>query len=203
MTFFPPATAAISIVSLILQTVQYKAYRIKKRRASDTRWDTTPPALIRDSGELSRVRILRSTHEHMETLTYATWVRHFLNKSTNENAIIDYTVQVNDAAQSFQTATLIDIHYVVSGKMILYLLHEKAALICSLSIWKKEVPYFCRLNLPIHWFKNPREQAYHWNSWIDLTSLSFAVQRKWKTNCSHQKIRKDLHKLPRLVPCLF
>ncbi|KAH0579792.1 hypothetical protein H2248_002627 [Termitomyces sp. 'cryptogamus'] len=84
-------------------------------QSTDTRWDTTPPALIRDSGELSRVRILRSTHEHMETLTYATWVRHFLNKSTNENAIIDYTVQVNDAAQSFQTATLIDIHYVVSG----------------------------------------------------------------------------------------
>ncbi|KAG6845153.1 hypothetical protein H0H87_012949 [Tephrocybe sp. NHM501043] len=47
-------------------------------------------------------------------LTDATWGRRFMKKTTIENAINDYTEQLGDAAQSFQIATLIDIHYAVS-----------------------------------------------------------------------------------------
>ncbi|KAG6859888.1 hypothetical protein C0995_002433 [Termitomyces sp. Mi166 len=105
MSFFPPATAAVSIVLLILETVQMEG-----------RWDTVPPTLITNLEKFQDT--LRSIHEFMKTLTDdTTWVRRFMNKTTIENALIDYMGQLDDASQSFQIAALIDIHYAVSSRV--------------------------------------------------------------------------------------
>ncbi|KAF8064152.1 hypothetical protein FPV67DRAFT_1698491 [Lyophyllum atratum] len=128
MSFFPPATAAVSIVLLILQTLQgvqnnkEACLRLVRRCARILldineqmvgRWDSAPPTLIKN---LERFQgTLNSIHEFMKILTDTTWAQRFMKKTSIENAIGDYSVQLEDAAQSFQIATLIDIHYAVTS----------------------------------------------------------------------------------------
>ncbi|RDB19620.1 hypothetical protein Hypma_013247 [Hypsizygus marmoreus] len=128
MSFFPPATAAVSIVLLILQTLQgvqnnkEACFRLARRCArilldiNDQmvgRWDTAPPTLIKN---LERFQdTLTSIHEFMKIQTDITWARRFMKKTSIENAISEYSTQLDDATQSFQIATLIDIHYAVSA----------------------------------------------------------------------------------------
>ncbi|KAG6908041.1 hypothetical protein DXG01_006403 [Tephrocybe rancida] len=79
------------------------------------RWDTAPPTLIRNLEKFQAT--LASIHEFTKALTDATWARRFMKKTTIENSIIDFSAQLEDAAQSFQIATLIDIHYAVSARV--------------------------------------------------------------------------------------
>ncbi|KAF5375353.1 hypothetical protein D9615_008027 [Tricholomella constricta] len=130
LAFFPPATAAVSIVLLILQTVQgvqtnkESCLRLVRRCArilldiNDQmagRWNAAPPTLMRNLERFQST--LTSIHEFMKILTDTTWARRFMKKTSIENAIIDYSAQLEDAAQSFQViATLIDIHYAVASR---------------------------------------------------------------------------------------
>ncbi|GLB44663.1 putative thioesterase thiol ester dehydrase-isomerase [Lyophyllum shimeji] len=129
MSSFPPATAAVSIMLLILQTVQ----RVQSNKETCTRlarrcarilldineqmvgrWDTAPPGLIRNLETFQDT--LTSIHEFMKKLTDTAWPQRFMKKASIENAIVDYTAQLQDATQSFQIATLVDIHYAVSTR---------------------------------------------------------------------------------------
>ncbi|KAG6812613.1 hypothetical protein H0H92_001832 [Tricholoma furcatifolium] len=111
MSCIPPAAAAVSIALLILQTVQM-----------DGKWDSAPPTLLRNLEKFRKT--LSSIHEFMTALSDITWMRRFMKKATIDNAIQDYSGQLDDAAQSFQIATLIDIHYAVSNRF-----NERQALI--------------------------------------------------------------------------
>ncbi|KAG6837783.1 hypothetical protein H0H93_001710 [Arthromyces matolae] len=126
MSFFPPATAAVSIVLLILQTVQNNkeaCFRLVRRCARilldineqmEGRWETAPPTLLRNLEKFQHT--LYSINEFMKSLTDAPWSHRFMKKTSIDNAIVDYTGQLDDAAQSFQIAALIDIHYAVSQR---------------------------------------------------------------------------------------
>ncbi|KAG5641669.1 hypothetical protein DXG03_004518 [Asterophora parasitica] len=125
MSFFPPAMAAVSVVVLILETVQTNkesCLRLVRRCArilldiNDQmagRWDTAPPTLTRN---LERFQLtLTSIHSFLTMLTDASWGHRFLKKASIETALGDYSGQLEDAAQSFQITTLIDIHYAVAS----------------------------------------------------------------------------------------
>jgi hypothetical protein len=47
-------------------------------------------------------RTLTSIHEFMKIQCDAKWTRRFMQKASIDNDLMDYTSQLNDAAQSFQ-----------------------------------------------------------------------------------------------------
>ncbi|KAG5638407.1 hypothetical protein H0H81_000184 [Sphagnurus paluster] len=126
MSFFPPALAAVSVVLLILETFQTNkesCLRLVQRCARilcdindqmEGRWDTSPPSLLKNLERFQST--LNSIHEFFKILTNTTWISRFRKKATIEKAISDYTAQLDDAAQAFQIATLIDIHYAVASQ---------------------------------------------------------------------------------------
>ncbi|TFK69796.1 hypothetical protein BDN72DRAFT_878230 [Pluteus cervinus] len=128
LSCFPPAAAAISIVSLILQTVQdvqsnkEACHRLARRCARilsdindqmEGRWDTAPPLLVKN---LQNFEItLNSILHFMKAQAQASWGERFMRKFSIENALAEYHSLLDDAAQSFQLATLINIHYAVAS----------------------------------------------------------------------------------------
>ncbi|KAF9456391.1 hypothetical protein BDZ94DRAFT_1229713 [Collybia nuda] len=128
MSGFPPAVAAVSIVLLIFETIQVSTLSdlgdifLARRCARilldinlqmEGRWDSAPLSLLKN---LERFQLtLTSIHAFMKIQCDAKWSRRFMQKTSIENALMDFTSQVNDTAQSFQVAALIDIHYAVSS----------------------------------------------------------------------------------------
>ncbi|KAJ6554053.1 hypothetical protein DFH09DRAFT_1166534 [Mycena vulgaris] len=124
MTCFPPATALVSVLLLIMKTVQdveanqEGCNRLARRCAtillniSDQmagRWDHAPQSLVKNLARFQET--LESIHSFLKKAASAKWMTRFLRKTSIEAALAQYHEQLNDAARSFQISTLIDIHY--------------------------------------------------------------------------------------------
>ncbi|KAH7882155.1 hypothetical protein F5I97DRAFT_1817508 [Phlebopus sp. FC_14] len=125
---FPPATAAISILLLIFETIQSiqtnrsACDRLARRAAQILididnqmrgRYDSAPELLVRNLKQFECT--LKSIYDFMRKLADSKWSDRFLRKNSFEDALSEYTRMLEEAAQSFQIATLIDIHYAVSS----------------------------------------------------------------------------------------
>ncbi|KIK80862.1 hypothetical protein PAXRUDRAFT_764104 [Paxillus rubicundulus Ve08.2h10] len=121
---FPPATAAISVLLLIFETIQVSLIgcdRLARRAAQILvdidnqmrgRWDSAPELLIQNLQKFEET--LKLVHEFMRRLADSKWSDRFLRKNSIEDALCEYTRLMEEAAQSFQLTTLIDLHYTVS-----------------------------------------------------------------------------------------
>ncbi|KIJ18169.1 hypothetical protein PAXINDRAFT_154070 [Paxillus involutus ATCC 200175] len=124
---FPPATAAISVLLLIFETIQSiqtnraGCDRLARRAAQILvdidnqmrgRWDSAPELLIRNLQKFEGT--LRLVYEFMRKLADSKWSDRFLRKNSIEDSLCEYTRLMEEAAQSFQLTTLIDLHYTVS-----------------------------------------------------------------------------------------
>lgn len=125
---FPPAAAAVSIVLLILQTIQNIQVnksgcdRLARRAAQILidideqmrgRYYEAPEALLRNLDRFESVLI--SIHQFMRKLADSKWSDRFLRKSSIDDALVEYMRMLDEAAQAFQLATLINIHLAVSS----------------------------------------------------------------------------------------
>ncbi|KAG1758128.1 hypothetical protein EDD22DRAFT_972357 [Suillus occidentalis] len=125
---FPPATAAVSVLLLILQTIQ--SIQVNKsgcdrlaRRAAQIlidideqmrgRYHEAPEALLRNLDRFQSTLI--SIHQFMRNLADSKWSDRFLRKSSIDDALVEYMRMLDEAAQAFQLATLINIHLTVSS----------------------------------------------------------------------------------------
>ncbi|KAF9219368.1 hypothetical protein BS17DRAFT_789562 [Gyrodon lividus] len=124
---FPPATAALSVLLLIFETIQSIQMnravcdRLARRAAQILvdidnqmrgRWDSAPELLIRNLQKFEGT--LRLVYEFMRKLADSKWSDRFLRKNSIEGALCEYTRIMEEAAQSFQLATLIDLHHAVN-----------------------------------------------------------------------------------------
>ncbi|KAF8836679.1 hypothetical protein BDN67DRAFT_973870 [Paxillus ammoniavirescens] len=124
---FPPATAAISVLLLIFETIQSiqtnraGCDRLARRAAQILvdidnqmrgRWDSAPELLIRNLQKFEGTLTL--VYEFMRKLADSKWSDRFLRKNSIEDSLCEYTRLMEEAAQSFQLTTLIDLHYTVS-----------------------------------------------------------------------------------------
>ncbi|KAF9238341.1 hypothetical protein BU15DRAFT_62547 [Melanogaster broomeanus] len=109
---FPPATAVISVLLLIFETIQILVDIDVQMRG---RWDSAPELLTRNLQKFEGT--LKLVHEFMRKLADSKWSDRFLRKTSIEDALCEYSRMLEEASQSFQVwmlATLIDIHYTVS-----------------------------------------------------------------------------------------
>ena len=126
---FPPAVAVATIVLVILNTVQSiqnnraECDRLARRAATvlvdisdqmHERWDKAPESLLRNLRKYEET--LSAISNFMKELADAKWRDRLWKKAAIEGAIKDYSLKLDEAAQSFQIATLIDIHYTVSSR---------------------------------------------------------------------------------------
>ncbi|KAH9856382.1 hypothetical protein C2E23DRAFT_882451 [Lenzites betulinus] len=123
---FPPAQAAAGILLLVFETIQKiqsnqeGCYRLAQRCLAmlvDIRdhmsghWDSAPPSLLK---ALSRFEeTLESIHKFMQQEAEQKWGSRLIRKNTIESAMKQYHVALDDAARTFQMATLINIHLAV------------------------------------------------------------------------------------------
>ncbi|KAI0830157.1 hypothetical protein BC628DRAFT_1473071 [Trametes gibbosa] len=123
---FPPAQAAAGILLLVFETIQKiqsnreGCFRLAQRCLDmlvDIRdhmsghWDSAPPSLLK---ALSRFEeMLESIHKFMKQEAEQKWGSRLIRKSTIETAMKQYHVALDDAARTFQMATLINIHLAV------------------------------------------------------------------------------------------
>lgn len=129
LTQFPPAKAAAGVLLVIFQTIQdiqqnrTECYRLARRCLSllvdikdqmDGRMEDAPEALLKNLKKFEAT--LHSIQEYMSNAAERKWHDRLLRKSSIEEAIADYNSQLDDAARSFQIATLIQIHYAVSNR---------------------------------------------------------------------------------------
>ncbi|KAJ7147380.1 hypothetical protein C8R46DRAFT_548234 [Mycena filopes] len=127
MSCFPPATALVCVLLLIMETVQDVSAnkegcnRLARRCAtmllniSDQmcgRWESAPLSLVKNLGNLQET--LESIHRFMKQAASATWKTRLLKKNLIETALEQYHEQLDDAARSFQISTLIEIHYAMN-----------------------------------------------------------------------------------------
>ncbi|KAG1728218.1 hypothetical protein EDB19DRAFT_1747770 [Suillus lakei] len=125
---FPPATAAVSLLLLILQTIQSIQVnrsgcdRLARRAAQILidideqmrgRYHEAPETLLRNLDRFESTLI--SIHRFMRELADSKWSDRFLRKSSIDDALVEYMRMLDEAAQSFQLATLINIHLAVSS----------------------------------------------------------------------------------------
>ncbi|KAG1744363.1 hypothetical protein EDB19DRAFT_1694694 [Suillus lakei] len=125
---FPPATAAVSVLLLILQTIQSIQVnrsgcdRLARRAAQILidideqmrgRYHEAPETLLRNLDRFEST--LTSIHQFMRELADSKWSDRFLRKSSIDDALVEYMRMLDEAAQSFQLATLINIHLAVSS----------------------------------------------------------------------------------------
>ncbi|KAF8130317.1 hypothetical protein EV363DRAFT_1432216 [Boletus edulis] len=123
---FPPAIAAVSIVLLMLETVQNiqtnkdGCISLARRAAQILvdidhqmrgRWDSAPERLVQSLQKFEGT--LKLIHDFMKRLADSKWSDRFLRKNAIEDALAKHTMLLDDATQSFQLATLIDLHYTV------------------------------------------------------------------------------------------
>ncbi|KAG9311060.1 hypothetical protein JVU11DRAFT_8964 [Chiua virens] len=123
---FPPAVAAASVVLLILETIQnIQTNKVGcialARRAAQIladiddqmrgRWDSAPQCLVQNLQKFEGT--LKHIYGFMKRLADSKWRDRLLRKNSIEDALVEYTGLLDEAAQSFQLATLIDLHYTV------------------------------------------------------------------------------------------
>ncbi|EIW76700.1 hypothetical protein CONPUDRAFT_157874 [Coniophora puteana RWD-64-598 SS2] len=126
---FPPAAAAATIVLVILNTIQgiqnnkSDCDRLARRAATilvdineqmQGRWDKAPGPLLRNLRKYEET--LSALSSFMKELADAKWRDRFWKKASIESAIKEHGLRLNEAAQSFHMATLIDIHYTVGSR---------------------------------------------------------------------------------------
>lgn len=78
------------------------------------RWQNAPLSLTRALKKFEET--LGSIYDYLKTSADTKWTARLLNKGSIERALADYNASVDDAARSFQIATLINIHYAVGDK---------------------------------------------------------------------------------------
>ncbi|KAJ8580996.1 hypothetical protein M405DRAFT_869063 [Rhizopogon salebrosus TDB-379] len=125
---FPPVTAAVSVLLLILETIQsiqinrFGCDRLARRAAQILfnieeqmrgRYDEAPEMLLRNLDKFKSTLV--SIHQFMRQLADSKWSDRFLRKSSIDSALAEYARALDEAAQSFQLATLIDIQLAVSS----------------------------------------------------------------------------------------
>lgn len=130
MSAFPPAQALVNIILLIFQTVQQVqtnkegCHRLARRAhrilvdISDQmagRWETAPELLLKNLKKLESS--LQMIYDFMKSEVEVKWSNRFLRQASVQNALDEYNALLDDASQSFQIATLINIHYVVGSRM--------------------------------------------------------------------------------------
>ncbi|KAG1823056.1 hypothetical protein EV424DRAFT_1487549 [Suillus variegatus] len=125
---FPPASAAVAVLLLILQTIQNiqvnksACDRLARRAAQILidideqmrgRYHEAPEALLRNLERFESTLI--SIHQFMRKLADSKWSDRFLRKLSIDDALVEYMRMLDEAAQAFQLATLINIHLAVSS----------------------------------------------------------------------------------------
>ncbi|KAI0632872.1 hypothetical protein C8Q77DRAFT_1263022 [Trametes polyzona] len=123
---FPPAQAAAGVLLLVFETIQKiqsnreGCYRLARRCLSmlvdirdhmSGRWDTAPPSLLKAVSKFEAC--LESIHKFMQQEAEQKWGSRLIRKNAIETAMKQHHVDLDDAARSFQIATLINIHLAV------------------------------------------------------------------------------------------
>ncbi|KIP09448.1 hypothetical protein PHLGIDRAFT_323621 [Phlebiopsis gigantea 11061_1 CR5-6] len=123
---FAPARAATGILFLIFKTIQdirnnqAECYRLAKRclklltdvrDAMEGRWDSSPEVLLKNISKFEQV--LQNIHDDLKREAEGKWRDRLLRKGSIETALGGYHTQIDDAARSFQMATLIHLHHAV------------------------------------------------------------------------------------------
>ncbi|KAI0351618.1 hypothetical protein OH77DRAFT_1429437 [Trametes cingulata] len=123
---FPPAQAAAGVLLLVFETIQKVeanrdgCYRLAERCLAILmdirdhmmdRWDSAPPSLIKALSKFEGT--LQSIHDFMKQEAQLKWSVRLMRKASVELALKQYHAALDDAARSFQIATLINIHLAV------------------------------------------------------------------------------------------
>ncbi|KAF7966754.1 hypothetical protein HWV62_37209 [Athelia sp. TMB] len=129
MSSFPPARALVNIIMLIFQTVQQVqtnkdgCHRLARRAhrilvdINDQmagRWETAPELLLKNLKKLEGS--LQTIYDFMKSEVEHKWSSRFLRQGTVVDALLEYNALLDDASQSFQIATLINIHHIVGSR---------------------------------------------------------------------------------------
>ncbi|KAJ7619431.1 hypothetical protein FB45DRAFT_930778 [Roridomyces roridus] len=124
MSCFPPAMGLVGVLLLVLEAAQdvqvnkEGCNRLARRCASILlnindqmagRWEQAPPLLVKNLANFQET--LNSIHNFMKDAASASWKTRFMKKATIETSLQLFNEMLDDAMQSFQTATLIEIHY--------------------------------------------------------------------------------------------
>ncbi|KAI0061298.1 hypothetical protein BV25DRAFT_1857529 [Artomyces pyxidatus] len=127
MLQFPPAAAAASLVLTIIQMVadiktnQNDCYALARRaarlltdlgRRMEGKWDDAPQALIENIHQFEMTLI--SIRDFMRRASEAKWLNRLMSKTSIEQSLNDFSLLLDEASQSFQIASLIEIHYAIS-----------------------------------------------------------------------------------------
>ncbi|EMD35073.1 hypothetical protein CERSUDRAFT_85801, partial [Gelatoporia subvermispora B] len=78
------------------------------------RWQDAPESLLRALKKFER--ILESINEYMQNEADNKWRTRFARRTSIEEALAHFNLELDDAARSFQIATLINIHYSVGDR---------------------------------------------------------------------------------------
>ncbi|KAI0776820.1 hypothetical protein BD413DRAFT_610404 [Trametes elegans] len=120
---FPPAQAAAGVLLLVFETIQHvqtskqDCYRLAQRCLSllvemrdqmGGRWDSAPPSLIKALSKYEET--VQSIHKFMQEQADQKWSSRLIRKGTIDTALKHHNQALDDAARSFQIATLISIH---------------------------------------------------------------------------------------------
>ncbi|CCM02113.1 uncharacterized protein FIBRA_04190 [Fibroporia radiculosa] len=126
---FPPAAVAAAILLKIFQIIQdvqnnrSDCYRLANRCLSllvdmkdqmEDRWDDAPTSLLKAIGKFEQT--LESIYTFLQNEADKKWKTRLLRKGAIEGALTDLNLALDDAARSFQIATLINIHYAVGDR---------------------------------------------------------------------------------------
>ncbi|KAI0688494.1 hypothetical protein BC835DRAFT_1419088 [Cytidiella melzeri] len=132
MLQFPPARVATGILLLIFKTIQDiqtnrdECYRLASRclrlltdlrDAMDGRWEDAPEPLLKTITKFEGT--LQAIHDDLTQEAESKWRNRLMRKKTIETALVEYNLLVDDAARSFQIATLIHIHYTIGRSQTL------------------------------------------------------------------------------------
>ncbi|VDB88484.1 unnamed protein product [Peniophora sp. CBMAI 1063] len=82
-------------------------------RQMEGKWDTAPSALVGNIQDFEQT--LTVIREFMATASDASWLKRLVGKSTIEDNMRDMNIRLDAAAQSFQIASLIEIHHALGG----------------------------------------------------------------------------------------
>ncbi|KAI0028953.1 hypothetical protein K488DRAFT_57492, partial [Vararia minispora EC-137] len=84
-------------------------------RRMEGKWDNAPAALLENVQEFERTLV--HIRDFMTTASEEKWIRRFLAKGNFQDAVNDFSTQLDTAAQAFQLASLIEIHYMVGRSL--------------------------------------------------------------------------------------
>ncbi|KII83852.1 hypothetical protein PLICRDRAFT_444120 [Plicaturopsis crispa FD-325 SS-3] len=129
MMSFPPASAAVSILLLIFETIQSLqankegCLRIARRAARilldikdhmNGRWASAPPRLVKNLRTFQDT--LSEIYQFMRAEAESKWQSRLMRQTSINESLANFNAALDDASQSFQIATLIDIHYAIGSQ---------------------------------------------------------------------------------------